>query len=75
MSHSCTFQEKCKQLDMEVAALRLELEAERGRAADQAAQLQRALDDARDAAAALCAAQANAQQKEEAADRYGPGRL
>lgn len=60
---------------MEVAALRLELEAERGRAADQAAQLQRGLDDARDAAAALCAAQANAQRKEEAADRYGPGRL
>jgi hypothetical protein len=63
-------QEHCEQLETELAALRLDLGAERSRVGDHAAQLQKAREEAQEAVAALSSAKTEAQNKADLAERW-----
>ena len=63
-------QERCEQLETELAALRLDLGAERSRVGDHAAQLQKAREEAREAAAALSSAKTEVQENADLAERW-----
>lgn len=56
-------------MEVEIAAVRLDLAGERDRTATQAGQLRRVQEDARAAAEALSEAQAATQEKSHLADR------